>query len=128
MTSEKIFLGDLHFENQLWTRQLNFYKEEIGMFEEYLGKVAVSQSPSEVGAQVEHFQNQFIREKEVIDTLTHDIKVEEQRLAKEAADQLVSISPVEFENHQSLRDQMTQFEKIYHELKIEFRRFLSQWV
>jgi hypothetical protein len=79
-------------------------------------------------AQLEHFQNQFIREREVIDELRHDIKQEENLLEKEMKDHPVAIEHRYFKDHVELRGRFETFEKLYRELKQEFQRWLVQWM
>ncbi|MCB0786643.1 MAG: hypothetical protein KDC02_20845, partial [Flavobacteriales bacterium] len=62
-------INDLHFEHQVWLNNLRFYKDEIAIFEHRLEDVVTRNTDREFLAQVEHFQNQYIREKEVIDEL-----------------------------------------------------------
>ena len=127
-TTKPVYLQDLHFEHRLWTNQLSFYKQEVNIFENYLGEVSVKNTNHDAMAGVEHFQNQFIRQKEVIDELVHDIKIHEQNLAQFAKEHPVAIDHVHFHDHTSFRDRMEMFEKIYAELKMEFRRFLAKWM
>ena len=76
-----ISIRSLHMEYQLWTRELIFYKEEIRIFEHHLTAILKRNNKNGVPAQVEHFQNQFILQKEVIDYLKHDLQVSERQLA-----------------------------------------------
>jgi hypothetical protein len=82
----------------------------------------------EVMAELEHFQNRFIREREVIDELRHDIKQEENVLEKELRDHPVAIEHRYFTDHTDLRDRFTIFEKLYRELKQEFQQWLGKWM
>lgn len=119
-------INDLHFEHQVWLNALSFYKEEIGIFEKRLEEVVTRNTVTEVLAQVEHFQNQYIREREVIDELRHDIKQHENFLEKESKEHPVAIDHRAFGDHVELRDRMETFEKLYRELKTEFMQWLSR--
>lgn len=127
-TQDRRYMADLHFEHDMWTNALNFYKEELKIFENRLGEVSAKNSDIDVKAQVEHFQNQFIREAEVIDTLIHDIKMHEEELVKYAKEHPVAIDHVYFENHTGLEDRMKTFNKLWKELRNEFMKFLSKWM
>ncbi len=120
------YIGDLHFDHMEWLNSLQFYKEEIGIFERRLEEIVRRNNMHEVMAELEHFQNQFIREKEVIDELRHDIKGHENMLEKEAKEHPVAIDHRYFTDHTDLRDRFHTFEKIYHELKAEFRQWLAK--
>lgn len=124
-----ISIRSLHLEYQLWTRELVFYKEEIKIFEDHLEAILQRNNKNGVPAQVEHFQNQFILQKEVIDFLKHDLIVSEIQLADFA--QGLSgegIDSIKMDNHGRLRERMSTFRKIFKEIKGEFRRFEMQWM
>lgn len=116
-------------EYQLWTRELIFYKEEIKIFEDHLCAILNRNNKNGVPAQVEHFQNQFILQKEVIDFLKHDLMVSERQLANfvhELSGE--GIDTIKMDNHGKLRERMATFRKIFREIKNEFRRFEMQWM
>ena len=119
---------DLHFEHEMWNNALAFYKEELRIFESRLGEVSAKNTGMEVKAKVEHFQNQFIREHEVIDTLLHDIKIHEETLINYAKEHPIALDHVYFENHTGLEDRMEIFQKIWKELREEFMFFLRDWM
>ena len=118
----------LHLEYRLWIAELQFAKEEIGIFERHLETLVNKRYLPEVTVQVEHFQNCFIREKEVIDILKHDLHGAEVQLVS-FVKQLsgMGLESIRMDNHGKLRDQMATFRKLYGELKHEFRRFEAQW-
>jgi hypothetical protein len=124
-----ISIRSLHLEYQLWTRELVFYKEEIKIFEDHLEAILQRNNKNGVPAQVEHFQNQFILQKEVIDYLKHDLIVSEIQLADFAqglSDE--GIDSIKMDNHGKLRERVATFRKIFKEIKGEFRRFEMQWM
>ena len=119
-----ITIPKLHVEYQLWMNELKFYKEEICIFERHLEKVIDNTDDVIVAAQVEHFQNQFIRQKEVIDELKHKLNVSEKQLAGFVkAVSGLGLDSFKMDNHPKLREDMNTFRKIYTELKSDFREF-----
>lgn len=124
-----ISIRSLHLEYQLWTRELIFYKEEIKIFEDHLQMLLQRNNINGVPEQVEHFQNQFILQKEVIDFLKHDLIVSERQLASFVHDMSGDgIDTIKMDNHGKLRERMLTFRNIYKEIKNEFRRFQSHWM
>lgn len=114
----------LHSEYSIWMNELNFCKEEIRIFERHLENVINRNKAVEITAQVEHFQNQFIREKEVIDELKHKLNISEKQLVglvKELSG--LGLESIKLDNHPKLRDDMRVFRKIFTELKQDFRQF-----
>lgn len=124
-----ISIRSLHMEYQLWTRELIFYKEEIKIFEDHLEALLKRNNKNGVPAQVEHFQNQFILQKEVIDYLKHDLGVSERQLAGFVYEMSGDgIENIKMDNHGKLRERMGTFRKIYREIKTEFRHFEMRWM
>lgn len=119
-------LTTLHNEHVEWSRKLNFYADEISSFENRLSEIVQQNNKQEVLAPLEHFQNQFIRQKEVIDTLNHEINVFEDRVVEKAKENNVATDHKRMEDHDELRGRMTQFEKVFSELKEEFTKYLSK--
>ena len=77
--------------------------------------------------EVEHFQNQFIVQKQNIDAFLHDINADEHKLVEFAKDHPVALNHVHFEDHTKTRDNMEGFARTYNEIKQEFRKFLVKW-
>lgn len=117
-------VSKLHLEHRLWIAELNFYKEELAIFETHLAQLAAQEISRETAAKVEHFQNRFICQKEVIGQLKHDLNTAEHQLVSFVQSHaLPNISTLRMDNHPVLRDEMATFRKLYGELKGEFRRF-----
>ncbi len=125
LTEKRVHLQDLHNDHQLWLNTLRFCKDEIGIFDKRMEDIAGRTAGNEVMAELEHFQNRYIREREVIDELRHDIKQHENHLEKFAIEHPVAVDHVLFTDHSELRDRLNTFEKLYHELKVEFMRWLA---
>jgi hypothetical protein len=123
-TEKRVHIGDLHSDHMLWLNTLQFCKEEIDILEHRMEEIATRNNGTEVMAELEHFQNQYIRQREVIDELRHELKQHENMLEKEARDHPIAIDHRLFADHSKHRDAMATFEKIYRELKDEFMRWL----
>lgn len=124
-----ISIRSLHMEYQLWIREIIFYKEEIKIFEDHLESLITKNTSYSMRAQAEHFQNQFILQKEVIDQLKHDLNISEKQLAAfvhELSDS--GIENIKMDNHTKLRERMGTFRKIFKDLKTDFRRFETEWM
>jgi SepF-like predicted cell division protein (DUF552 family) len=124
-TSQK-YIHELHAEHNEFLSVLAFAKDEIKTFKTRLNEVVTANNKQEVMAQVEHFENQFLRHNEVIDELKHDVHECEVRIAKLAEENNVATDHRKTDDHAELRDQMETFNKIYSELKTEFKKFLEK--
>lgn len=120
-------IEQLHFEHQVWGKELTFFADEIKIYESRLEKLVSSSDNKEMLAGLEHFQNQFIRQKEVMDQLNHDIHVHEKHLSG-LAEKDMEAAPSDSGLHDKMREDMNQFRKIYGDLKTEFFKFMGKWM
>lgn len=123
-----VYLKDLHFEHRLWLNELNFVKDELGIFSERLSEVEGKNTGADFSAFAESFQNRLIRQKEVTDELRHAIKEHELALANYAEEFPIAIEHVHFDDHKDLRGKMDRFTVLYAEFKTEFMRFIAKWM
>lgn len=121
-------IKSLHLEYKFWIVELNFYKEMLDIFQAHLENVlSHNLQDKKIRPQIEHFQNQFFVQREVIDELKHDLNISEKQLATFTKE--MSLVGYEFErldNHSNVRDKFLTFRKIFNELKEEFHRFESE--
>jgi tRNA U34 5-carboxymethylaminomethyl modifying enzyme MnmG/GidA len=117
-----------HSENQDWLKRLDFYKEEIIILKERLDEVTTKNNASDFLKDVEHFQNQFIVQRNNIDELGHSIKMNEQRLVNEVNANPVAVDHRKVENHETEADFIGYFEKNFAEFRTEYNKFLSKWM
>lgn len=122
------YMSDLHFEHSMWKNALAFYTEELQIFTNRLEEVVSKNTSHEMAASAEHFQNHFIREKEVIDILNHDINAHEKTLVEFAKDHPIAVDHVYFDNHTGLEDRMETFAKLWKEMRAEYMDFLRKWM
>ncbi len=122
----KELLLNMKSEHDTWQNRIRFYKDEISQFNSHLKNVVQARPASEIMANVEHFQNQFIVQKEVLDIMRHDFKQHENLI--EALEEKKTHEPEEGIQsvHSIQREKLDQFEKIFHELRSEFNVFLNQ--
>ncbi|MCB0550634.1 MAG: hypothetical protein KDD19_23895 [Phaeodactylibacter sp.] len=115
----------VHFEHRLWVNELNFFADELKIYEHQLEELVIKANKKGAMQELEQFQNQFIRQKEVLDTLQHDIHIHEQKLS-EAVQENKEL-PLDPEYHIFLGEQMDSFRSIYADLKKRFYLFLNKW-
>jgi hypothetical protein len=122
----KAHLPEAHAKMIEWVKELAFYKDELKTFQNRLEEVVKGNNKQEVLAEVEHFQNQFIRQNEVVDTLKHDFKQFDNKIAESVLNNPVASDRRSIEIPAELIDQHDIFLKIYKELKTEFEKFLAK--
>lgn len=123
---EKIY--DLHAEHTEWSNKLIFYKEEIGIMQGRLEEVASKNNNKDLLKQVEHFQNQFIVQRNNIDEIAHEVKMNEEKLIKEIKINPVAVDHRKLEDHSKERNLVNGFEKNFNSIRAEFKEFASKWM
>lgn len=128
-TTAKLTLQQLHLEHEVWLNELSFYRDEMRILDKYLLEIVSKNTGQDVLKGVEHFQNQFIRQREVLDELTHDIREQENKVIST----LKGLNPIQmekgkYEDHAGLREHVETFQNIYRNLKAEFLAFVSHWL
>lgn len=124
--SEQKYISELHNDHKMWLSELTLAQDQLKSFGARLGEVASANTATEILANVEHFQNSFIRQNEVIDTLAHDIRKSEAELAATVAANNVATEHKRVADDAGLRDEMVSFQKLFAELKSEFTGFLAK--
>ncbi len=124
----KVHIHDLHFDHVNWLNELNFYVNELEIFQKRLDELASHNTGEEVRKGISHHQNQLIIQKEQIDILSHELRVHEQSLGTYAKEHPVAIDHKLFGDHTGLRERMERFTQIYQEFRSEFRRFVGAWL
>lgn len=127
MPVEKIDIKNLHRENKVWKNELLFVTDEIKIYENRLSELVMGDTTKDLLRSLEHFQNQFIREKEVIDHLKHDVNSHEHKLV-ELVKSEIGDEELLIKVHFELKDRMVTFRKIFGELKEKFYHFLAEWM
>lgn len=125
---EHVYIMDLHHDHRIWLNELSFYADELKIFKERLEYVVMRNTDHDFLARAEHFQNLFLRQREVRDVIRHEIKQAENHIEKYAKEHPIALDHVHFVNHHHLVDQMETYRKLYHEMKEDFMKFLAKWM
>lgn len=120
--SEK-YISELHAEHGQWLSELSLAGDEIKSFQGRLEEINHANTDGAIRAQVEHFQNQFIRQREVIDILRHDIHKSENVLKENVNGNETASDHRKAHEVDGLSDRMQTFAQIFAELKTEFLGF-----
>lgn len=79
-------------------------------------------------AGVEHFQNQFILQKDSINDLKYIIRQHDHKVASDAQKHAGKMGQYLTEEHEVISEKVESFEKVNNELRREFTSFLSKWM
>ena len=117
----------LHSEITEWKSDVELIRSEIETFQKQLNEIASKNSSQEVLSEVEHFQNQFIRQLEVTDELLHNLHAADHELA-EKADVGSDSNLIFMDDNKGIRDSIATNNKLFSELKNEYHLFLEKWM
>jgi len=109
-------------------RSLDFYKQEIAILTKRLEEVAADNTGHEAAQKVEHFQNQFLIQRNNIDELKHRIHENLNKIESQVKESAGFISQSSAAENVELYDQYLTEEKIVNEVRQEFNRFASKWM
>ncbi|NDC78721.1 MAG: hypothetical protein EBZ67_12725 [Chitinophagia bacterium] len=118
-------LTELSAEHAQWIVGLDFYRKEIGVLEQRLLAIASGRMVPEVALEVEHFQNQFIVQRNTIDELSHAIQEHVTGFGYAVSQAGGMTAAFYDEGHTHLKDGYQSFEKVMNSLRQEFNRFLA---
>ena len=128
MQNEIVFNSNLHFEHQLWKRELLFWKDELVFFNNRLSEMVTRWTKKEVLIKLEHFQNEFILHGGVIEDMLEAIEIHETRIAGQDLMGQDALDTAMVKKHMEFRNKMETQERIYADLKKEFFMFLSKYL
>lgn len=113
----------LHHQHQEWKKDLLLNEKEIKSLREELTELAAGRLEHDIAAKVEHFQNALIRQKDVVNDLLGNITKGDKMMAEAEGDnaQLHML-------HNKLQDDMETFNRLFIELREEFKAFKRQLV
>ena len=117
-----------HLEHTEWQNKLNFYKDEVKVMENRLAEVSDKNTALEIRKEIEHFQNQFLIQKENISKISHHISKEEKQIIAEIKKNPVASDHRESEDHAIERDMVKSFEDNFNNLRKEYKTFLSKYL
>jgi type II secretory pathway predicted ATPase ExeA len=116
-------LKKMHSEHAAWQNRILGFRTELKLLNQDLSGIVSRYIPREVPAKAEHFQNQIILQKDVLDIMRHDFKQYENLLEANIENQGKNDVGAILETHQLHINRLADFEKLFNELKEEFHQF-----
>jgi hypothetical protein len=115
-------------EHSEWLNGLDFYKKDILILEKRLLELGSRKGTFDMSLGIEHFQNQFLIQRNTIDELRHSIREHVSNFGRMVAVEDASKEEPDLQEHESLKDGYLSFEKVMNELRHEFNDFLAKWL
>lgn len=126
MEKEIIYVSNLHFEEEVWRRQLYCWQDELIFFYNRLSEMATRWVSQEKLAKLEYFQNRFTRHDGVIEDLLEAIQVHEKIISGQYTEEKTNSDNYLISKHLDFRRKMESQQKIYTDLKKEFFLYFTQ--
>lgn len=123
----KKHIAELHPEVIDWINYSLFVKDEVKSLNYRLMEITHKYTDRDVMAQVEHFQNQFIRQDEASDELLHDLRAAE-HIFSDISKTNPAASHILLDDHVELRDKAVTHQQIFEDLRHEFQLFLARYM
>lgn len=101
-----------------WKQEVNQVRLDLGGLGDRLQDRAAQLRQRDDLAEVEHFQNQFICQKEVADELFHDLKQASRRLSGRPSDHEAGV--------EELGERMETFLRLYEAMRSDFDGFIEK--
>ncbi len=115
-------------EHQEWLQAIEFYKSEFDLLQKRLAEIVSKNTSHEALEGVEHFQNQFIVQRNNIDELRHSINEHVHNVKLDAERHANQVEEERVAEHVKLKDEFSVFEKVVKELRQEFNEYLTKWM
>lgn len=117
-----------HLENahQEWIKALDFYKEDLDILEKRLAEVSLKNTSMVARADAEHFQNQFIVQRNNIDELKHAINEHTHLVFEDMKQHAGRVEETRIDQHKKLEEDVKEFEETVNDLRHEFNKYLAK--
>ena len=119
----------LHLRYRLWIAEMNFYINDLRIFDDYLKELTDKQKEPKVKAGIDYFEKQFIKIREEIDELRHEMHILKMKLAAYAKEgKPLDYKTYQGDHHTVLKQRYSNFRKAFDKVKSEFIEFEGKWL
>lgn len=115
-------------DHTVWLKSLEFYKDEIRTLQNRLAEVATKNTTFEARQGIEHFQNQFIVQRNNIDELKHEMNHFADEVSHDVLHHAGHVSEPLVEEKKVLKEKYEDFERVMNGLRHEFNDYLAKWI
>jgi hypothetical protein len=125
----KTSIEQSHLEHRLWANELEFYREEIAIFQRHLAEIMQKNTNEKAISKANFYKNQFMRHWDVIDQLEYRLRKAEKNLAiyiKSHSNE--DLGNVHVDDQDEMRSRIDSFKRTYQQLKEGFMRYESEWM
>lgn len=128
MENEIIYNANLHFEHEIWERELNFWQDELRSFRLRLEELTDRLTKKEVVRKIEKFQREFEVQEKEIHALKDQIAMHELNMSAHFEKQEDVLNKTFVSQHIQFRNVLERERLLYQTLKKEFFNFLTKYM
>lgn len=121
-------VSNISAEHSSWLRGIEFYQDEIKIMRRRLSEVSNKNTARDVKKRVEQFQNQFKVHEEQLHKLKHSVSGHAKNIDSDMIAHHGQLERTTVAEHDSLRDDYVNTEKLFNEMRHDFNRFLSKYL
>ena len=126
--SGKQSLHNLYDECNSHMRSLDFYKQELKYLQKRLADIVKGNTDSDILAQAEQFQNQFIISRENLDEQSHTIKSQLKVIEKMIKQKPNHFDEKTIQDGSKFSQNIHNTEKDFAAMKLRFNKFLAKYL
>ncbi len=115
-------------EKSSWLRGIEFYQDEIKIMRNRLSEVSNANTARELKKKVEQFQNQFNVHEEQLKKLKHAVNNHAIHISNDFENHHGQLERGTLIEHDTMRDDYVNTEKLFNEMRHDFNRFLSKYL
>jgi hypothetical protein len=115
----------LETEHIKWLQSIDLVKSQMVAMQSQLEGFAKGKVPKSVAPKIEQFQNKFIRQREVVDILRHDVKAHENEIERMTNFALEYLRDRLTREHIKLKSEYNKFIELFLALEQDFNDFLD---
>lgn len=121
-------VSNISAEHSSWLRGIEFYQDEIKIMRRRLSDVSNKNTAREVKKRVEQFQNQFKVHEEQLNKLRHSVSGHAKNIDSDLIAHHGQLERATVAEHDTMRDDYVNTEKLFNEMRHDFNRFLSKYL
>jgi hypothetical protein len=120
--------ANISSEKSAWLRGIEFYQDEIIIMRKRLQEISTNNTAREVKRKIEQFQNQFDVHEEQLRKLRIAVKNHAAHIVDDFTDHHGQLEKSTVIEHDTMRDDYVNTEKLFNEMRHDFNRFLSKYL
>jgi hypothetical protein len=118
----------LNYEHFDWLKTIDFYKDDLSVLQKRLAEVSFKNTGKEVMADVEHFQNQIIVQRNNLEELSHGIYEHIHHVVEDSRVHAGKVAEPLVEEHSQKKDEFQSLMHVIKGLRHEFNHFIAKWL